>query len=250
VDVKGGLSHVLDQIEREKGIKKSEILKMIEQALASAYRKHAGEGIQVEAHVEASGEIRAYVVKTIVETVTDESIQVSLKEAQGFDDSAEVGGEVRFPIDTEEFGRIAAQTAKQVLTQKIRETERESVFDEYKPREGTLVNGTVQRFANRNVIVDMGRTEGILPVREQVRRERWAIGERIRVLILKVEKGPRGPEILLSRAHDDFVKRLFEQEVPEIYEKTVSVVAVIREPGQRSKVVVKSSNPKVDPIGA
>jgi N utilization substance protein A len=108
----------------------------------------------------------------------------------------------------------------------------------------------VQRFANRNVIVDMGRTEGILPVREQVRRERWAIGERIRVLILKVEKGPRGPEILLSRAHDDFVKRLFEQEVPEIYEKTVSVVAVIREPGQRSKVVVKSNNPKVDPIGA
>ncbi len=250
MDVKGGLAHVLEQIEREKGIKKGDILKMIEQALASAYRKHAGEGIQVEAHVEASGEIRAYVVKTIVEDVTDATTQVSLKEAQGFDDSAEIGGEVRFPIDTEEFGRIAAQTAKQVLTQKIRETERESVFDEYKPREGTLVNGTVQRFANRNVIVDMGRTEGILPVREQVRRERWAIGERIRVLILKVEKGPRGPEILLSRAHDDFVKRLFEQEVPEIYEKTVSVVAVIREPGQRSKVVVKSSNPKVDPIGA
>jgi N utilization substance protein A len=250
VDVKGGLAHVLDQIEREKGIKKADILKMIEQALASAYRKHAGEGIQVEAHVESSGEIRAYVVKTIVEAVTDATTQVSLKEALGFDDSAEIGGEVRFPIDTEEFGRIAAQTAKQVLTQKIRETERESVYDEYKPREGTLVNGTVQRFANRNVIVDMGRTEGILPVREQVRRERWAIGERIRVLILKVEKGPRGPEILLSRAHDDFVKRLFEQEVPEIYEKTVSVVAVIREPGQRSKVVVKSNNPKVDPIGA
>lgn len=245
-----GLSHVLDQIEREKGIKKADILKMIEQALVSAYRKHAGEGIQVEAHVEAAGDIRAYVVKTIVETVTDTMTQVSIDDAQKIDDSAEIGGEVRYPIDTEEFGRIAAQTAKQVLTQKIRETERESVYDEYKPREGTLVNGTVQRFANRNIIVDMGRTEGILPVREQVRRERWAIGERIRVLILKVEKGPRGPEILLSRSHDDFVKRLFEQEVPEIYEKTVSVVAVIREPGQRSKVVVKSSNPKVDPIGA
>jgi N utilization substance protein A len=179
VDIKGGLSHALDQIEREKGIKRADILKMIEQALVSAYRKHAGEGLQVEANVDPAGDINAFVVKTIVEEVTDSMTQVSLAEAKKIDESAEAGGEVRYPIDTEEFGRIAAQTAKQVLTQKIRETERESVFDEFKPREGTLVNGTVQRFVNRNVVVDLGRAEGILPVREQVRRERWTIGERM-----------------------------------------------------------------------
>ncbi|MBV9080567.1 MAG: transcription termination/antitermination protein NusA, partial [Elusimicrobia bacterium] len=248
--MKGGLSHVLDQIEREKGIKKDEILKMIEQALVSAYRKHAGDAVNVEAHVDPEGEISAVVVKTIVEKVADPMTEVSLAEARKIDSSAAEGGQVRYPIDTEEFGRIAAQTAKQVLTQKIRETEREFVYEEFKPKEGTLVNGSVHRFANRNVIVDLGRAEGVLPVREQVRREHWAVGERIRVLVLKVEKGPRGPEVLLSRAHENFVKRLFEQEVPEIYEKTVEVVTVVREPGQRSKVVVRSNNPKVDPIGA
>lgn len=250
MDIKGGLAHVLDQIEREKGIKKEEILKMIEQALVSAYRKHAGEGINVEAHVNPSGEIAAVVIKTIVEKVSDPLIEISLVEAQKIDKSAAVGGQVRYPIDTEEFGRIAAQTAKQVLTQKIRETEREFIFDEFKPKEGTLVNGVVHRFVNRNVIVELGRAEGVLPVREQVRREHWVVGERIRVLILRVEKGPRGPEVVLSRASEDFVKRLFEQEVPEIYEKTVQVMSVVREPGLRSKVVVKSNNPKVDPIGA
>lgn len=250
MEIKGGLAHVLDQIEREKGIKKDDILKMIEQALISAYRKHAGDQVNVEATVENSGEISAVLVKNIVEKTTDPLVEVSLADAQKIDKSAQVGGQVRYPIDTEEFGRIAAQTAKQVLTQKIRETEREFVYDEFKPKEGTLVNGSVHRFVNRNVIVELGRAEGVLPVREQVRREHWAVGERIRILVLKVEKGPRGPEVLLSRAHEDFVKKLFEQEVPEIYEKTVQVVTVVREPGQRSKVVVKSNNPKVDPIGA
>jgi transcription termination/antitermination protein NusA len=250
VEIKGGWAHVLDQFEREKGIKKDEILKMIEQAMVSAYRKHAGEGLNVEAHIEPTGEIRACVVKAIVETVADDTTEISLAQAKKIDASAAVGGEVRYPIDTAEFGRIAAQTAKQVLTQKIRETEREFVFTEFKPKEGTLVNGTVHRFSNRNVIVDLGRAEGILPVREQVRREHWTVGERVRALILKVDKGPKGPEVLLSRAHEDFVKRVFEQEVPEIYEKTVEVVAVVREAGHRSKVVVRSNNPKVDPIGA
>ena len=250
MDLKSGLGHVLDQIEREKGIKKEEILKMIEQAMVSAYRKHAGETLNVEAHIDAAGEISAFVIKTIVETVADPETEISLDQAGKIDPSAEIAGEVRYPIDPAEFGRIAAQTAKQVLTQRIRETEREFVFDEFKPKEGTLVNGTVHRFSNRNIIVDLGRSEGILPVREQVRREHWTVGERIRVLILRVEKGPRGPEILLTRAHEDFVKRLFEQEVPEIYEKTVNVVTVVREAGHRSKVVVSSNNVKVDPIGA
>ncbi|MFN0117515.1 MAG: transcription termination factor NusA [Elusimicrobiota bacterium] len=250
MEAKGGLSHVLDQIEREKGIKRDDILKMIEHALVSAYRKHAGEGVIVEAHVDLSGEVSAVVVKTIVEKMVDPLIEISIEEAQKIDENAAVGGQVRYPIDTEEFGRIAAQTVKQVLTQKIRETEREFVYTEFKPKEGTLVNGSVHRFVSRNIVVDLGRAEGILAMKDQVRREHWAVGERIRVLIQRVEKGPRGPEIILSRAHEDFVKRLFEQEVPEIYEKTVQVMAVVREPGQRSKVVVKSSNSKIDPIGA
>lgn len=250
MDIRSALTHVLDQIEKEKGIKREEILRMIEHALVSAYKKHAGEGIQVVAHVEANGEIIAHVVKKVVQTPADRLTEVGILEARKIDPTVQLGGEVKFPIDAEEFGRIAAQTAKQVLTQKIRETERESVFEEYKPKIGTLVNGTVHRFANRNVIVDLGRAEGIIPMREQVKRERWSIGERIRGLVLKVEKTPRGPEILLSRSSEDFVKCLFEQEVPEIYEKTVQVISVVREAGQRSKVVVKSNNPKIDPIGA
>ncbi len=250
MDIKSALAHVLEQIEKEKGIKRDDILKMIEHALVSAYRKHAGEGVQVVAHVAPNGEISASVVKRVVQAPVDKLIEVGLLEARKIDPTVQMGGEVKIPIDAEEFGRIAAQTAKQVLTQKIRETERESVFEEYKPKIGTLVNGTVHRFANRNIIVDLGRVEGIIPMREQVKRERWAVGERIRALILKVEKTPRGPEIILSRGTDEFVKRLFEQEVPEIYEKTVEVVAVVRESGQRSKVVVKSNNAKIDPIGA
>jgi N utilization substance protein A len=248
---KNELLPVLEQIERDKGIPKQEILHMIEQALVSAYRKHAGQQVNVEASIDPeSGSIKAFVVKTIVETVTNPLVEISPEEAKKLKTAVVSGSDVKIPVDAAEFARIAAQTAKQVLIQKIRETERESLFSEFKPKEGTLVNGQVHRFSNRNIIVDLGRSEGILPVREQVRRERWMVGDRVRAIILKVDKGPRGPEVILSRGHADFVKRLFEQEVPEIYEKTVEVVEVVREPGLRSKVVVRSNNPKVDPIGA
>ncbi len=249
--IKNELLPVLEQIERDKGIPKQDILHMIEQALVSAYRKHAGQQVNVEAAIDAeSGQIKAFVVKTVVEDVKNPVVEISLAEAKKLKSGAEVGGEVKIPVDAAEFARIAAQTAKQVLIQKIRETERESLYEEYKPKEGILVNGSVHRFSNRNIVVDLGRSEGIVPIREQVRRERWMVGDRIRALVLKVEKGPRGPEIILSRAHPDFVKKLFEQEVPEIYEKTVEVKEVVREAGLRSKVVVRSNNPKVDPIGA
>jgi len=249
--LKSELLPVLEQIERDKGLKKEDILHMIEQALVSAYRKHAGQQVNVEATIDAeSGQIKAFVVKTIVETVTNPLIEITPAEAKKMHTAVVTATEVKIPVDPEEFARIAAQTAKQVLIQKIRETERESLYEEYKPKEGILVNGSVHRFTNRNIVVDLGRVEGIVPVREQVRRERWVVGDRIRALILKVEKGPRGPDVILSRAHPDFVKKLFEQEVPEIYEKTVEVLDVVREPGLRSKVVVRSNNPKVDPIGA
>ncbi len=248
---KNELIPALEQIEKDKGIPKEEILKMIEQALVSAYRKHAGQQFNVQAAIDPqTGTIRAYVVKTIVDTVLNTAVEITAAEANRTKIGVIEGGEFKIPVEAEDFARIAAQTAKQVLIQKIRETERESLYTEYKPKEGILINGTVQRFANRNLIVDMGRNEGVIPVREQVRREHWMVGDRVRALILKVEKGPRGPEVILSRAHPDFVKRLFEQEVPEIYEKTVEVMDVVREAGFRSKVVVRSHNPKVDPIGA
>lgn len=249
--IKNELLPVLEQIERDKGIRREEVLHMIEQALVSAYRKHAGQQVNVEAAIDPeSGQITAFVIKAIVDEVKNPVVEISPEEARKIRSGVQVGTDLKIPVDAAEFARIAAQTAKQVLIQKIRETERESLYSEYKPKEGILINGSVHRFSNRNVVVDLGRAEGILPVREQVRRERWIVGDRIRAIILKVEKGPRGPEIILSRAHPDFVKRLFEQEVPEIYEKTVEVVDVVREPGLRSKVVVRSNNPKVDPIGA
>jgi N utilization substance protein A len=249
---KSELISALEQIEKDKGIPKDDILRMIEQAIVSAYRKHAGQMVNVQAVIDAAtGQMQAYVVKTIVETVTTPAVEITVDEAQKLRNAVVTETEVKIPVDAEDFARIAAQTAKQVLIQKIRETERESLYTEYKPKEGQLINGSVLRFSNRNIIIDLGRSaEGILPMREQVRRERWMVGDRIRVLILKVEKGMRGPEVVLSRAHPDFLRRLFEQEVPEIYEKTVEVVDVAREAGLRAKVVVRSNNPKVDPIGA
>jgi N utilization substance protein A len=246
------LMSALEQIEKDQGISKAEILKMVEQALVSAYRRHAGQQVNVVAAISpASGQIQAYVVKTIVESVTNPVVEITAAEAARVSNGVVEGAELRIPIDARDFARIAAQTAKQVLVQKVRETQRESLYNEYKPKEGTMINGTVLRFLSRNIVVDLGRgSEAIMPVREQVRREHWAVGDRIRALILKVERSHRGPEIVLSRAHADFVKRLFEQEVPEIYEKTVDVVTVVREPGFRSKVVVRTNNPKVDPVGA
>lgn len=248
---KSELIPVLEQIERDKGIKKEEILRMIEQALVSAYRKHSGHQLNVEASIDpVSGQIKTYLVKTLVEEVKDAFLEITAADAKNVTNGVWTETELKIPLDAGEFARIAAQTAKQVLIQKIRETERESLYDEYKPKEGILINGSIHRFSNRNIVVEMGRAEAILPPREQVRREHWIVGDRIRAIILKVERGPRGPEVILSRAHADFVKRLFEQEVPEIYEKTVEVIEVVREPGLRSKVVVRSNNPKVDPVGA
>ncbi|MBK8870394.1 MAG: transcription termination/antitermination protein NusA [Elusimicrobia bacterium] len=246
------LMSALEQIEKDQGISKDEILKMVEQALVSAYRKHAGQQVNVVAAISpASGQIQAYVVKNIVESVSNPVVEITAAEAARVRNGVVEGTELRIPVDARDFARIAAQTAKQVLVQKVRETQRESLYNEYKPKEGTMINGTVLRFLSRNIVVDLGRgSEAIMPVREQVRREHWAVGDRIRALILKVERSHRGPEIVLSRAHPDFVKRLFEQEVPEIYEKTVDVVTVVREPGFRSKVVVRTNNPKVDPVGA
>lgn len=248
---KGELLPVLEQIERDKGIKKDDILKMIEQALVSAYKKHSGKMVNLEAKINPdTAQVQAFLIKKVVAKVVDDNLEITLEQAKRTDPEAQMDQDVRIPVITEDFSRIAAQTAKQVIVQKIRESERQSVLEEYQTKEGTLVGGTVHRFIDNNIIIDLGKAEGILPIREQVRRERFSMGERVKVLVLKVERGPRGPKILLSRSHPLFVQRLFEQEVPEVYEKMVEVMDVVREPGFRSKVAVKSNNPKIDPVGA
>ncbi len=248
---KSELIPVLEQIERDKGIKKDDILRMIEQAVVSAYKKHSGKMVNLEAKIDPeTAQVQAFLVKKVVAHVTNENIEIDETAAKKVQADAQLDQDIRIPVITEDFSRIAAQTAKQVIIQKIRETERQSLLEEFQTKEGILVGGTVHRFVDHNLIVDLGKAEGILPVREQVRRERFSIGERLKVIILKVEKGTRGPKILLSRSHPLLVQRLFEQEVPEVYEKMVEVIEVVREPGFRCKVAVKSNNPKVDPVGA
>ena len=248
---KSELIPVLEQIERDKGIKKEDILRLIEQAVVSAYKKHSGKMLNVESHINPeNAQVDTFIVKKVVAVVTQPDLEIALALAlKQFPDTA-VDQEVRIPVVTEDFSRIAAQTAKQVIVQKIREAERQTVLEEYQTKEGTLVGGTVHRYIDNNIVLDLGKAEGILPAREQVRRERFSISERVKVLVLKVERGSRGPKILLSRSHPLLVQRLFEQEVPEVYEKMVEVVDVVREPGFRSKVAVRSSNPKIDPVGA
>jgi len=241
----------LEQIEREKGVKKEDVLKMIEGAIASALRKHVGKNALIECVINPdTAGIKAYVVKKVVAKVEDLEAEVTLEEARRLKPDAEPGLELRLPIETSDFARIAAQTAKQVLVQKIREIERDNLYDEFKPKEGELVSGAVHRFLERSIIVDLGKTEGILPPREQIRRERYNIGDRVRAVILKVDKAQRGPQVLLSRASPLFMRRLFEMEVPEVVEKVVEIVEIARDPGFRAKVIVRSHNPKVDAVGA
>lgn len=248
---KSELMLALEQIEKDKGIKREDILRVIENALVSAYKKHVGKNVNVEATVDpVTGEMKAYAIKKVVAEVKNNTVEMSPDEAKAYVKEPALDADVRIPLDTQDFSRIAAQTAKQVIIQKIRESERETLLEEYKDKIGQMVTGVVWRFANRNIIVDIGKAEAILPVSEQVGRERFKLGQHIRAIISNVEKGSRGPSIVLSRTNPDLVKRLFEVEVPEIYEKIVEIVNVVREPGMRTKVAVVSHNPKVDPVGA
>jgi transcription termination/antitermination protein NusA len=248
---KNELLLALEQIEKDKGIKKEEIIQVIENALVSAYKKHVGKNVNVVSTLDANtGEMTAHALRKVVDLVTNSALEISLDEAKKIDPIIELGQDVKIPLDTQDFSRIAAQTAKQVIVQKIRESERETLIEDLKGKVNQMVSGTVWRFANRNIIVDIGKTEAILPVSEQVFRERFNLGQHIRAIIVKVDRGSRGAQVVLSRTHPDMVRRLFEVEVPEIYEKVVEIVDIVREPGMRTKVSVVSHNPKVDPVGA
>ncbi|CCU79251.1 Transcription termination protein NusA [Halanaerobium saccharolyticum subsp. saccharolyticum DSM 6643] len=241
----------LDDIEKDKGISKDVLLEAIETALVSAYKKDFGskDNVRIEISAEA-GEVKVFSRKEVVEDVENENSEISLTEAEGIDSKYTLGDIVEIEVTPANFGRIAAQTAKQVVMQRIREAERDVIFDQYKEKEDELITGTIQRFHNDNILIDMGKTEALLPPSEQIAGERYEIGERIKLYVVEVSTTNKGPRILVSRTHPGLLKRLFEIEVPEIFQGLVEIKAVAREAGQRSKMAVSSSDTQVDPVGA
>ncbi len=246
------LNRVIEQVSKEKGIDKAILISALENAMISAAKKTFGPQRKIEAQYNPElGEVELFEAKTIVEEVKDPAVEISLREArEKLDPEAEMGDELLCKLDSSSFGRIAAQAAKQNIVQRVRDAEREIIYNEFKGREGQLVNGIVQRFEKKNIIVNLGRTDAILPEKEQVPRERYRQGDRIRAYILSVEMTSRGPQIVLSRTHPGMLVKLFAQEVPEIYEGIVEIKGAAREPGGRAKIAVVSHDPDVDPVGA
>jgi N utilization substance protein A len=245
------LKRVIDQVSREKGLDREVLVKTLEEAVKAAARKKLGPTYDLEVNFnDEIGEIEVFEFKEVVEKVTDEHLEVSLEEAKKIDPESEVGDSLGIKMDTDEFGRIAAQSAKQVIMQRLREAERNVVYGDYKDRRGEIVHGIVQRFDKGNIIVNLGRAEAELPLKEQIPKENYKQGDRVRAFILEVKQFSRGPQIVLSRTHPNFLSALFENEVPEIAEGIVSVVQVAREPGSRSKIAVTSRDGDVDPVGA
>lgn len=245
------LIHALEQLEKEKGIHKDILIEAIEQALISAYKKNFGTNQNVEVTIEQStGEIRVYALKTIVDEVVDPAEEMSIEQAKRFGADFEVGDMVEVEVTPRKFGRIAAQTAKQVVMQRIREAEREIVFGEFASREEDILTGVVSRFERKNVVIDLGRVEAILPPGEQTPGERYNIHDRVKVYVINVKKGNRSPQIYVSRTHPGLVKRLLELEVPEINDGTVEIKTIAREAGSRTKIAINSRNENVDPVGA
>lgn len=245
------LDRVLEQVSRDKGIPKEALITAIETAFLTAARKKWGHLGELEAHYNTEvGEIELFQFKTVVEEIADPNIEMSFAEAKKLDPEVAVGDVLGVKMDPSVFGRIAAQTAKQVIIQKVREAERNIIFEEYKDRVGEIITGIVRRFEKGDIIVDLGRTEAMLPRDEQVQSESYRAGERLQGFFLRLDKEGKGPAIVLSRKHPEFVKALFTMEVPEIAEGIVEVRAVSREPGIRSKIAVYSKDSDVDPVGA
>ena len=245
------LAKVLDQVSREKGVERQVLIRTLEEAVRAAARKKLGQNYDLEINFnDEMGEIEIFEFKEVVEAVKNASLEISLEEAHKIDPEAEIGDSLGIKMETDELGRIAAQSAKQVIMQRLREAERNIVFDDFKDRRGEIVHGIVQRFDKGAIIVNLGRVEAELPVKEQIPKETYRQGDRIRAYILDVKQFSRGPQIILSRTHPNFLSVLFENEVPEINEGIVSIVQVAREPGSRAKIAVSSRDSDVDPVGA
>lgn len=242
---------VIDEIGRQKGIEKSRVIGAIEAALQTAAKKRFGQAENIQVEIDPkTGEISVVSKKIIVDAVTNPKAEISLKEARQYDSEAEVGDEIGSLIEMDELGRIAAQTAKQVIFQKVREAEWEAVQKEYSTRQGDLVNGIILGMERRNYLVDLGKTEAILPIQEQIPRETYRRGDRVKAMLLEVRRTPKDVQVILSRSHPQLVAKLFELEVPEVTEKIVEIKSVVREPGDRTKIAVTSREKAVDPVGA
>ena len=242
----------LEDLEKEKGIKKEYLLESIETALVTAYKRNFDslENVRVEMD-KKTGATHVYSVKEVVKKVENKDTQISVKDAQKVNPNLEEGDVLETEIVPRNFGRIAAQTAKQVIIQKLRELEREIIFTEYNDRKGEIVSGLVQK-ADRNIVVmDLGKLEGVMPSKEQIPTEHYKVNDKVKAYVLDVEKGAKGaPQVIVSRSHPDFVRKLLEFEIPEIYEGVIEIKSVSRDPGNRSKVAVYSPDPNIDPVGS
>ena len=241
----------IEELEREKAISKDVLIDAIESALVSAYKKNYGTSQNVRVEIDReTGDINVYMRRDVVEEVEDEFSQCSLEEAQEVDPEYEVGDVIEYQVTPKDFGRIAAQTAKQVVVQRIRETERGMIYDDYVGRQTEVVTGVVQRVSNDVVFINMGRAEGILAANEQIPGEHYRAQQRLKVYVMDVKKTTKGPQVFLSRTHPGIVKRLFELEVPEIQDGTVEIKSISREAGSRTKIAVCTYDENVDPVGA
>lgn len=245
------LLRTIDQVSRDKGIDSKILIEALEEAVRSAVKKKFGPDFELEVSFNKEmGEVEVFEFKEVVENVKDERLQVSLKEARKLDPESEIGDSLGVKMDTDTFGRIAAQSAKQVIMHRLREAERDAVYDDFKDRKGEIVNGIVQRFDKGAIIATLGKAEAELPVKEQILNETYTQGDRIRAYIYDVRQFSKGPQIILSRTHPNFLSALFENEVPEISEGIVTIMQVAREPGGRAKIAVASKDKDVDPVGA
>ncbi len=244
-------AEAVKQLVVNKGISEELVLKTIEMALLAAYKKRFGTTSNAETYLDEDNHIvKIYSKKKIVHTVDDPVFEIALDDALKLHSGAEIGDELLIEVKPEDFGRIAAQTAKQVVRQRLKEIEKDVVYNEYKQREGEMIVGYFQRERSGTIYVNLGKAEGIMPKSQQSPREHYTLGDRIKALLLEVKKEPKGPQIILSRSHPGFVKKIFELEVPEVADGTIAIRNIVRDPGYRSKVAVFSPRDEIDPIGA
>ncbi len=251
IDVKE-LIGAMDELEKERGISKAYLIESLEAALVTAYKKNFDSVDNVKVTIdEKTGEIHIYSLRTVVEVSEDPLLEIGIEDARKIDSVYNVGDIVNLEIKPKEFGRIAAQTAKQVVVQKIREVERNMVFTEFNDKKGEIVSGIIQKADGGVVVMDLGKLEGVMPVKEQIATENYRVNDKIRGYVLEVERGIKGnPQVIVSRSHPDFVRKLFEFEIPEIYEGLIEIKSVSRDAGSRSKVAVYSKDENIDPVGS
>ena len=242
----------MEELEKERGINKEYLIESLETALVTAYKRNYDSAENVKVLIDAeNGDIKVYSLREVVKEVEDDKLQISLEDAKKQNKKAKAGDTVEIEIVPRNFGRIAAQTAKQVIVQKIREAERNMVYTEYNDRKGEIVSGIVQKSDGGTVVLDLGKLEGIMLVKDQIPTESYKVNDKVRAYVLNVEKGAKGaPQVLVSRSHPDFVRKLFEFEIPEIYEGLIEIKSISRDPGSRSKVAVYSTNENIDPVGS